>query len=179
MYRKYFIISGFFFSLLFAGFVNAQTTGGGDIDSPSSPATSGGDGDVIQGGTDFPDYMVYPREDLNPYGYSTMQKSSETNYRTDYGTFGTKLTQPSNIELNAPRRVEEEQKPESDLEGEGTPIDFVGEDTPVIDSSFLDEPTTRLYRWVDDEGVLHVTNDFGKIPQKYHDKALAGTQGTK
>jgi hypothetical protein len=36
---------------------------------------------------DFPSYIVVPSEDLNPYNLSTMQKSTEMNYRDVRATF--------------------------------------------------------------------------------------------
>ncbi|MCI0480192.1 MAG: hypothetical protein L0213_01230, partial [Candidatus Dadabacteria bacterium] len=49
---------------------------------------------------DFPSYIVVPSEDLNPYDLSTMQKSTETNYRDGTGTLGTSVQRQSNIEVN-------------------------------------------------------------------------------
>ncbi len=49
---------------------------------------------------DFPQYIVTPRDDLNPYDLSTMQKSTESGNRGGTGTLGTTPEQSSNIEIN-------------------------------------------------------------------------------
>lgn len=34
------------------------------------------------------------------------------------------------------------------------------------------EKKSYLYQWIDDKGVTHITDELGKVPKKYRDKAL-------
>ncbi len=34
------------------------------------------------------------------------------------------------------------------------------------------EKKSSLYQWTDDKGVTHITDELGKVPKKYRDKAL-------
>jgi len=34
------------------------------------------------------------------------------------------------------------------------------------------QQTNYLYQWTDDQGVVHITDGLGNVPQKYRDKAL-------
>jgi hypothetical protein len=36
-----------------------------------------------------------------------------------------------------------------------------------------------IYQWVDDKGIVHITDSLGKVPTRYHDKAVKLTQPGK
>jgi hypothetical protein len=36
-----------------------------------------------------------------------------------------------------------------------------------------------LYQWVDDKGIVHITDSLGKVPKQYNDKAIKMTQPGK
>jgi hypothetical protein len=150
-----------------------STSGGTGIVSPDAPPPSGGSQtpDVLQGQPDFPDYIVAPRDNLNPFGLSTMSGSKDVDYRDSAGTLGTTTKRPSNIEVNSPK----EQIPE-----EGADESNQGSEDSFIEADIVNQPpsTSRklkqesIYRWTDEEGILHITNDLGTVPPKYQEQAV-------
>lgn len=144
---------------------------------------------------DFPSYIVTPSEDLNPYDLSTMQKSTETNYRTGTGTLGTTVERSSNIEVNQAlqKKREERQKAAQEAqaksavkpgEEEGEQIPAGEEITPAQEPQLgdsaksLETPGVRggLFTWTDEKGVLHATNDIGQVPIEYQIKAIESSK---
>ena len=151
-----------------------STTGGTGMVSPNAQPQSGGSQtpDVLQGQPDFPDYMVTPRDSLNPFGLSTMSGSKDVDYRDSAGTLGTTTKRPSNIEINRPK--EQIPKESADESNQGSEDSFIQADVvnkPPSSTSSKNEHE-RLYRWTDEEGVLHVTNDLGTVPPKYQEQAV-------
>ena len=122
----------------------------------------------------FPEYIVKPSEDLNPYGLSSLESSTGNEYRDGSGTLGTKLTgRPSNREVN--RKADE--KRAQNLENENNQQNQVQEEIVVEDDveveDFSSTPrsgSSSMIRWVDDEGVTHITNNVGSVPAKYRDQ---------
>lgn len=144
---------------------------------------------------DFPSYIVTPSEDLNPYDLSTMQKSTETNYRDGTGTLGTAVERSSNIQVNEAlqKKREERQKAAQEAqaksavkagEEEGEQIPSVEEITPAQEprlgdsAKSLETPGVRggLFTWTDEKGVLHATNDIGQVPIEYQIKAIESSK---
>jgi hypothetical protein len=178
------IMSILFVSLFMTNVTRSQTTSGGTgVVSPSSELPSSGTTtpDVFPGAPNFPDYMVYPREDLNPFEMSTMGDSTEGDFRKDLSTFGTSSERPSNIEVNSAleRKPEEENVNQGDesstekfTEAVVEPQSSVG--TP---STFPIGKPSNLYTWTDDEGVLHVTNDLGSVPKDYQEQVIKQSLG--
>jgi hypothetical protein len=140
---------------------------------------------------DFPSYIVTPSEDLNPFDLSTMQKSTETNFRDGTGTLGTSLQRSSNIEVNEALQKQRQERMKAaeeakaknlaapeDTEGEGAPsakeITSAGPPQLGDSASDLDTPGVRggLFTWTDEQGVFHATNDIGQVPIKYQVEAL-------
>lgn len=139
---------------------------------------------------DFPSYIVTPSEDLNPYNLSTMQKSSETDYRDGAGTLGTSVDRQSNLEVNEALQQKKQErikaaaeakakqaKEEAESQAEGAPPrDVSPADIPELgdSSADLETPGVRggLFTWTDDQGVLHATNDIGQVPIKYQVEAI-------
>lgn len=124
--------------------------------------------------SDYPEYIVRPKEDLNPFGKSSIGESTTgSEYREGAGTLGTTQQRPSNLDINkqlkekgkkkAGESVESAEPSETEVE-----IDY---DTAYPTGRTTDvkkQPSkTGIYRWTDDEGVIHVTNDLGSIPPKY------------
>ena len=146
---------------------------------------------------DFPHYIVTPRDDLNPYDLSTMQKSTETDYRQGAGTLGTTTQPGSNIEVNqalqksreerqkaAQKKAEEEAAAENESGAEGVearpagpaaPSEMVG---PERDDLSVPGVRGGLFTWTDENGVLHATNDLGQVPIEYQIEALENSKGS-
>lgn len=153
--------------------LSQSTSGGTGVVSPNAQPPSGGSQtpDVLQGQPDFPDYIVAPRDNLNSFGLSTMSGSKDVEYRDSVGTLGTTTKRPSNVEVNRPK----EQIPE-----EGAEEKNQGSEDSFIQADIVNQPpsTSRkdkqasIYRWTDEDGVLHVTNDLGTVPPKYQEQAV-------
>jgi hypothetical protein len=149
-----------------------STSGGTGIVSPNAQPPSGGSQtpDVLQGQPDFPDYIVAPRDSLNPFGLSSMSGSTDVDYRDSAGTLGTTTKRPSNLEVNRPK----EQIPEEDADksNQGSEDSFIEADIVNRPPPSTSRKHENIYRWTDEEGVLHVTNDLGSVPPKYQEQAV-------
>jgi len=175
-----------FLKMYLAGSMVLMSSGPAFSQSGSAPAPA-----PAPAPADFPSYIVVPSEDLNPYDLSTMQKSTETNYRDGTGTLGTSLQRSSNIEVNEAlqkkkqerMKAAEEAKAKSLKESDESrgvaapPEEGVGPaDMPQLGDAArdLDTPGVRggLFTWTDEQGVLHATNDIGQVPIKYQVEAL-------
>jgi len=137
---------------------------------------------------DFPSYIVTPSEDLNPYDLSTMEKSTETDYRQGAGTLGTSVERQSNIEVNEAleKKKQERLKAAEEAKAKEASESEAGEALPQEEMSpaeppqlgesekDLETPGVRsgLFTWTDEQGVLHATNDIGQVPIKYQVEAL-------
>jgi len=173
-------------SLCFSDVPLAQTTTGGT--SPTSPdslspSTGSVLPDVTQGQPDFPDYIVTPREDLNPYGLSTLEKSTETDYVDGVGTLGTNQNRPSNIEVNRTRErnasEEDVNRNEENLSGAASEAIAETQSSASVSSSFRSAKKGRIYSWTDDQGILHVTNDLGSVPTEYQGEFIQESSGNQ
>jgi hypothetical protein len=153
--------------------------------------------DTAETPPDFPEYIVTPREDLNPYDLSTMEKSQDMDYREGAGTLGTTEKRSGNIEINealkqrkeerekAKQKEEEEEQKKSGPEANasvGQPDNGGGvELSGPSAAGDLSSPGVRagLFTWTDENGVLHVTNDLGQVPMEYQVEALEGSKSLK
>ena len=148
--------------------------------SPQGTQTQPQGTDVIQGRPNYPvidnSGRVYPYEDLNPFGLSTLGPGDDE-YNTEGSTLGTDLKRKSNIEVNQPRErkqpeVTNEEETvsggeESAGEGGEEAVEVIPEESSeVLIPSPLNK-TSGFYKWVDKDGVLHVTDNPGSIPQEY------------
>lgn len=169
-----------FFSLfiIFSGIYTtinsfSQSTAGGTgmvSQNPQSPSGGSQNPDVLQGQPDFPDYIVAPRENLNSFGLSTMSGSTDVKARGSAGTLGTTTKRPSNLEVNRPK--EEIPEEETDKRNQGSQDSFIQADIVNQPPPSTSRRHKNIYRWTDEQGVLHVTNDLGSVPPEYQEQAL-------
>ncbi|HML94071.1 MAG TPA: hypothetical protein PKC29_01435 [Thermodesulfobacteriota bacterium] len=144
---------------------------------------------------DFPQYIVTPRDDLNPYDLSTMQKTTGIDYRKGEGTLGTTTQPSSNIEVNealrksreerekaARKKAEEEAAAEKESgaeegaeAGPSAPSEMAG---PEGDDLSVPGVRGGLFTWTDENGVLHATNDLGQVPIEYQVEALENPENS-
>ena len=156
------IIGGLCFSL--PGYVFSQSTGG----APDGGSAGGSQQPAVnQGESEPPWYYYWPDENLNPYGMSTLGNEGGGS------TFGKTTDKPSNLQVNPPMQ-ERMQNQEN--------VDDVTNNIPLEDTPITEEPTSvgsspsapakkgPMYMWVDDNGVIQVTNDLGSVPTKYLDR---------
>ncbi len=133
---------------------------------------------------DFPQYIVRPKEDLNPYGLSSLEESTVPKEDKPSTTFGVDQKVKSNIEVNEEllKRRKEKEK-EKEKKGEETQSDVGEVESFKTDfeagyefSRDQQKGTTRtfgktgIFRWVDENGVIHITNNLGAVPKEYMDK---------
>ena len=108
-----------------------------------------------------PWYFYWPTEDPDNFQYSGLGSSSLS------GT--NNFQRRSNVEIN--KRAEEEagNSTESAAIDPSTSIDV---DTEITGNNIDSRPasSSNIFKWVDDEGVVHVTNNLGSIPEKYRDQ---------
>ena len=165
------VIKSFLVSLLImavlcfslSGDVLSQSTGG----APDGGSAGGSQGPAVnQGQSEPPWYYYWPDENLNPYGMSTLGNEQGGS------TFGKTTDKPSNLQVNPPMQ-ERMQNQENG--------DDVTNNVPLEDTLNTEEPTSigspsapakkgPMYKWVDDNGVIQVTNDLGSVPTKYLDR---------
>ncbi len=153
--------------------------------APAAPAP-----EIIDTPPDFPEYIVTPREDLNPYDYSTMDKSTETYQREGAGTLGTTEERKSNVEINEAlkkkkaEREKAKEKPKAKPDSDKTDRDDMSA-APAPEGVDTGEkvlsPAVRggLFTWTDQDGVLHATNDLGQVPIEYQIQALENSKSLK
>ncbi|MGH7889773.1 MAG: hypothetical protein ACRENF_04405 [Thermodesulfobacteriota bacterium] len=125
-------------SFSFQGLVVAQT-----IEREISP---------LESPADFPDFIVVPREDLKPFALSTISTS----------TFGKTAKNISSLEVNQSR--------EKETTRQAFAADISSEDVESNNTKFLPLPLStreRFYKWIDENGVINVTNDPNAVPRKY------------
>ena len=137
----------------------------------------------------FANPPIKPEKDLDIYGYSTMEKSDFGGTDSE-STFNQPIEELDNEALNQPTEEELEEAKElqkQTAEGLGPEGDELSDFGSDFDSDFADEgagesagatvpklpktlkdagisKTGKLYKWVDSEGVIHVTNNIGFVP---------------
>ncbi len=122
--------------------------------------------------------IVYPREDLDPFGYSTLGGTSGLGNREDTSTLGTDTRRKSNIEVNKPRERKSLEE-ETGATEEQTETGFTeSEPASELQSIGYTSPARKggLYTWKDENGVVHVTNDLGSVPLEYQDQVIKESQ---
>lgn len=148
--------------LMLTGTYSLSQTGGGEA-PPSIPPQS------QEQPSDYPEYIIRPQEDLDPFGGSTIGGSTTgPDYREGAGTLGTTQKKPSNVEVNRELIEKRKKKLQDQAESEKPEIDY---ETAYPSGGYEDlrrsAPKTNLYRWTDDDGIMHVTNDLGSVPPEY------------
>ena len=130
------IALGMFFSFAIPGVVMAQAQAEGVI--------------VLQTPADFPEVIVMPRVDLNPFEMSTLDRS----------TLVVRREERNNLVVNQPREKKQAEATVSVEVAPGEPSNITFHRLPLTTNN-------RFYRWVDENGVIHVTNDPDSIPSGY------------
>jgi hypothetical protein len=186
------------------GVVIAQTTGGdttpGNVGVPPQnpqppqqvdpippdnlqPPEGIGTPSDFPGSEDFPQPVIQPQKELNPYELSTLGGTTGFGGRTEESTLGTSTNRRSNLEVNKPReRKNTEEEAEAVTQEAVTGAETSTEQSASEESAEFTPSSPlgkggALYKWVDKNGVVHVTNDFGSIPPEYRQRVLEGSQG--
>ena len=120
----------------------------------------------------FPEYIVKPSEDLNPYGLSSLDNTTGNDYREGQGSLGTKTSvRPSNVEVNKKMDAKNEEKAkENDKKSEQAEIKDIAPQQntqPAKSISSSGKGAGKMIKWVDSQGVVHITNNIGSVPAEY------------
>jgi len=99
--------------------------------------------------------------------------------RENVSSFGKTPVQQNSDEVNSEiQKLEEQRKnpgdAKSDQAGDIAGFDEQNIGTNDEDSFVQPRGANSLYRWVDKEGVIHVTDDISSIPAEYRDQAYKG-----
>lgn len=107
-----------------------------------------------------PWFFYWPSEDPDNFQYSGLGSSSLSG--------ANRFERRSNVEVN--RRVEEEEENTANTSAIEPPtsIEVDTETAGNIDSR--PASGSSIFKWVDDDGVVHVTNNLGSIPEKYRNQ---------
>ena len=105
-----------------------------------------------------PWYYYWPTENADNFQYSELGSSSMKS--------GNNLRRKSNLEVN---RKEEQGESSNYVPNLPDSIDVDLTETPVNVGS-RPPSSSKIIKWVDDKGVVHVTNDPNSIPDKYKDQ---------
>lgn len=130
---------------------------GGEGGSEETQAAPGGGGAPVVIEEEPYEYYYWPDEDLDNFGLSSMGRGT---------TMGKTPERKSNLEANpvkpgpTPAPEDEEEVPPGESPGAGTAAEpDAGRQTGASGAAF--------YKWVDDKGELHITNNIGEVPLEY------------
>lgn len=148
------------FTLVLATFeVRAQEDEGGAAGEEAPAAPEGAEAPVVIEEEPY-EYYYWPDEDLDNFGLSSMGEGT---------TMGKTPQRKSNLEVNpakpkpTPLPEDEEETPPDESTGAaaGVTPPEAGAGRQTGDSG------AAFYRWVDDKGNLHITNNIGEVPLEY------------
>ncbi len=126
---------------------------------------------------EFPDYIVRPSEDLNPYGLSSLGTTTEEGAIDDAaGSLGNKTSnRPSNLDVNKSiqeKKLKEQEEAKAQEPSNNQPVETIEEEAIEYNSVSNSRPksSSGMIKWVDDNGVQHITNNVGSVPPQYRDQ---------
>ncbi|MGI9534109.1 MAG: hypothetical protein ACR2NW_04090 [Thermodesulfobacteriota bacterium] len=109
-----------------------------------------------------PWYFYWPSENADNFEYSELGNSSLSG--------GNSFQRRSNVEVNKKEDQEKGITAPSDP-NTSTSVD-VEIDTTENNFDTRVPSSSSIIKWVDDKGVVHVTNEPGTIPEKYRDQVV-------
>ena len=126
---------------------------------------------------EFPDYIVRPSEDLNPYGLSSLGTSTEEGAINDAaGSLGSSTgNRPSNLDVNKSiqeKKLKEQEEAKAQETANKQPVETIEEEAIEYGSVPNSRPKSGsgMIKWVDENGVQHITNNIGSVPPQYRDQ---------
>jgi hypothetical protein len=144
----------------------SQSTGGApDGGSAGNQPPTGGSQQpaVNQGQSEPPWYYYWPDENLNSFGMSTLGNEGGGS------TFGKSTEKPSNLQVNPPTQEQMQNQENVGDETNNVPLEdtLSSEESISVVSPSAPAKKGPVYKWVDDKGVLHVTNNLGSVPAEF------------
>jgi cellobiose-specific phosphotransferase system component IIA len=58
-------------------------------------------------------------------------------------------------------------------------VTVLAQEEPRMQTEDKELQKSYLYQWTDDNGIIHITDNLGKVPKQYHDRAVKLTQPKK
>lgn len=140
----------------------AQSAGGTGSFNPGDPSS-------------YPDPVIKPSEDLDPYGNSTLGTGTGAGSRKDLSNFVKPSdSRPSNKEINAEiQRKRKEAQKSINKANTGSYNNYKYRNYSYESSSSPPKSgkKSKFFRWVDERGVIHITDNDSTVPSKYKDAA--------
>ena len=117
-------------------------------------------------GAQAPWFFYWPQEDPDNFSLSTMGTRNVESTQAG-STLGTGTTQrPSNVDVNQPRERQQETETDTSAVDEYiAEVESAQQGSPEIQSG-----GSNMYKWVDGNGEVHVTNNPSSIPPEYRDQ---------
>ncbi len=138
----------------------AQSAGGSGAFNPGDPSS-------------YPDPVIKPSEDLDPYGNSTLGTGTGEGSRKDLSNFVKPSDSlPSNKEINAEiQRKRKEAQKDVNKVNTGSYNSYTPRDYSYKSSSSPSKSgkKSKFFRWVDERGVIHITDNASAVPSRYKD----------
>lgn len=104
--------------------------------------------------TAFPEPFLVPEKDVNNFELSTLDRSTLTGGEE----------RRSNLEVNLSEVVKKKEVQPGDF-----PFDLKAPERDSYSLSSLGT-TDKYYTWVDENGVMHITNSLDSVPGEYRDR---------
>lgn len=113
-------------------------------------------------------YYYWPDEDLNNFGLSSMGSGQGGT------TLGRDSERKSNLEINPrgkPEKKDEQEVSEEEVGSSETTLSAPTTEETETGSDYTSNPASHspIFKWVDDEGNIHITNNIGDVPLKYQE----------
>jgi hypothetical protein len=150
------LLAALLLALVLSFETTAQETEGEGGGEETLAAPEGGGAPVVIEEEPY-EYYYWPDENLNNFGLSSMGQGT---------TMGKTPERKSNLEVNpvkpkpAPAPGDEEEVPSDEsIDADISTEPNAGRQTGASGAAF--------YKWVDDKGELHITNNIGEVPLEY------------
>lgn len=142
---------------------HAQEDEGGEASGEAQPAPEGGGAPVVIEEEPY-EYYYWPDENLNNFGLSSMGEGT---------TMGQTPQRKSNLEVN-PVKPKPSPEPDDEDDEEAPPEGSLGAGSGAAPEAGAGRQTggsgAAFYRWVDDKGNVHYTNNLGEVPLEYQEQ---------
>jgi len=114
-----------------------------------------------------PWFYYWPQEDADNFNYSTMGSTNVESTQRGSSLGERQTTRRSNLDVNQPTERTQNTQPDN------TAVDEYIAEVESINkqgSTPAQSGGSNMYKWVDGNGEIHVTNNPNNIPEEYRDQ---------